>query len=54
MSGARWPIELCFAESKEEVGLDQYESRSWLGWHHHMMMVMLAHHFLVRMIPLAN
>jgi SRSO17 transposase len=49
MSGARWPVELCFAESKEEVGLDHYESRSWQGWHHHMMMVMLAHHFLVRM-----
>jgi len=47
MSGARWPIELCFAESKDEVGLDHYETRSWLGWHHHMTLVMLAHHFLV-------
>jgi hypothetical protein len=27
--------------------MDQYETRSWLGWHHHMTLVMLAHHFLV-------
>jgi SRSO17 transposase len=47
MSSARWPIELCFAESKDEVGLDHYETRSWLGWHHHMTLVMLADHFLV-------
>jgi SRSO17 transposase len=49
MSGARWPVELCFAESKDEVGLDHYETRSWRGWHHHMTLVMLAHHFLVRL-----
>jgi len=49
MSGARWPVELCFAESKAEVGLDHYETRSWQGWQHHMTLVMLAHHFLVRL-----
>lgn len=49
MSGARWPVELCFAEGKDEVGLDHYETRSWQGWHHHMTLVMLAHHFLVRL-----
>ena len=47
ISGMRWPVELSFAESKEELGMDQYETRSWLGWHHHMVLVMLAHHFLV-------
>jgi len=47
MSGMRWPIELTFEESKGEVGMDQYEMRSWIGWHHHMTLVMLAHHFLV-------
>jgi SRSO17 transposase len=47
MSGMRWPIELSFEVSKDELGMDQYETRSWLGWHHHMMLVMLAHHFLV-------
>ena len=47
ISGMRWPVEVTFAESKEELGMDQYETRSWLGWHHHMVLVMLAHHFLV-------
>jgi hypothetical protein len=31
------------------VGFDHYEMRSWLGWHHHMLLVSLAHHFLVRL-----
>jgi SRSO17 transposase len=47
MSGMRWPVELTFEEGKQELGMDQYETRSWLGWHHHMLLVMLAHHFLV-------
>ena len=29
--------------------MDQYEMRSWIGWHHHMLLVSLAHHFLVRL-----
>jgi hypothetical protein len=49
ISGMRWPIETIFKESKGEVGLDHYERRSWLGWHHHMLLVSLAHHFLVRL-----
>lgn len=48
VSGMRWPIETCFEESKGEVGLDHYELRFWRGWHHHMTLVILAHHFLVR------
>lgn len=49
VSGLRWPIESCFEEGKGEVGLDQYELRFWRGWHHHMTMVILAHHFLARL-----
>jgi SRSO17 transposase len=49
ISGMRWPIEIIFEESKGEVGFDHYEMRSWLGWHHHMTLVALAHHFLVRL-----
>ena len=45
----RWPIETIFEESKGEVGMDHYEMRSWIGWHHHMLLVALAHHFLVRL-----
>jgi SRSO17 transposase len=46
-AGARWMIDDLFKLAKGQVGLDHYEVRSWQGWHHHMMMVMLAHHFLV-------
>lgn len=49
VSGLRWPIEACFEEGKEEVGLDHYELRFWRGWYHHMTLVILAHHFLVRL-----
>ena len=49
ISGMRWPIESIFEESKGEVGFDHYETRSWLGWHHHMCLSFLAHHFLVRL-----
>lgn len=47
--GMRWPIECCFEEGKGEVGMDHYELRFWRGWHHHMVLVILAHHFLVRL-----
>jgi SRSO17 transposase len=47
--GMRWPIESCFEEAKGELGMDQYELRFWAGWHHHMTLVILAHHFLVRL-----
>ena len=49
LSGLRWPIEIIFEESKEELGFDHYETRSWLGWQHHMLLVSLAHHFLVQL-----
>jgi SRSO17 transposase len=42
----RWPTEDCFLRGKQEVGLDDYEVRSWRGWHHHMTLVMLALWFL--------
>jgi len=49
LSGLRWPIETIFEEGKGQVGLDEYQTRSWLGWHHHMILSFLAHHFLVRL-----
>jgi len=49
VSGMRWPIEACFTECGQELGLDDYEVRSWRGWHHHLTLVILAHHFLVRL-----
>jgi SRSO17 transposase len=49
ISGMRWPIETIFEEAKGEVGFDHYEMRSWLGWLHHMLLVALAHHFLMHL-----
>ena len=49
MSGMRWPIETCFEDSKQLLGMGDYEVRSWPGWHHHMTLVMLAHFFVVRL-----
>ena len=46
MSGRRWSIEQCFEESKSEVGMDHYEVRTYEGWHHHILVSMLAHFFL--------
>ena len=42
VAGRRWAIEESFAQSKSEVGLDQYEVRSWVGWHRHMILAMTA------------
>jgi SRSO17 transposase len=42
----RWPVEDCFLQGKQELGLDAYEVRGWRGWHHHMTLVMLALWFL--------
>jgi SRSO17 transposase len=49
LSGMRWPVEIIFEEGKGELGFDHYETRSWLGWQHHLLLVALAHHFLVRL-----
>ncbi len=49
VSVMRWPIESCFEEGKQELGMGDYQVRSYLGWHHHMTLVILAHFFLVRL-----
>jgi len=49
VSGMRWPIETCFEEAKGSLGMADYQTRVWRGWHHHMTLVILAHHFVVRL-----
>jgi len=46
--GARWTIEDVFKLAKRQVGLDQYEVRSWTGWHRHATLALLALAALVR------
>ncbi|MGH6690988.1 MAG: IS701 family transposase [Gammaproteobacteria bacterium] len=38
----RHRVEEVLQEGKGEVGLGQYEVRSWVGWHHHMTLALLA------------
>jgi len=40
--GTRWTIEEVFELAKGQVGLDQYEVRSWRGWHRHATLALLA------------
>ena len=47
LAKARWLIERSYQEMKEELGLDHYEGRGFLGWHHHVTMVMVAYAFLL-------
>jgi SRSO17 transposase len=44
---ARWQIEECFGQAKGEVGLDQYEVRTWVAWYRFMTLCLLAHAYLV-------
>jgi SRSO17 transposase len=42
----RHRIEQMFQEAKGEAGLAHYEVRSWVGWHHHITLSLLAVWFL--------
>jgi SRSO17 transposase len=44
----RWRVERDYQELKDELGLDHYEGRSWMGWHHHVTLTMMAHAFLTQ------
>ncbi len=46
VAGRRWIVEECFEAAKQEVGLADYEVRSWHGWHRHVTLAMLALAFL--------
>lgn len=44
--GCHWAVEQSFECAKGECGLDQYETRGWIGWHHHITLSILALWFL--------
>jgi SRSO17 transposase len=48
MQRQRYWVERAFQEAKNEVGLDEYQARSWQAWHHHVALVMMALLFLLR------
>jgi SRSO17 transposase len=49
VGSARWTIETGFEQAKGEAGLDEYEVRSWAGWHHHITLALLAGLFLLQL-----
>jgi len=42
----RHKVEDFFEDAKSYLGMAQYETRSWVGWHHHMSLVGMAHLFI--------
>jgi SRSO17 transposase len=42
----RHEVEEFFEDAKSYLGMAQYETRSWVGWHHHMSLVGMAHLFI--------
>ena len=42
VAGIRWTVESSFEAAKGEVGLDQYEVRSWTAWYRHITLAMWA------------
>ena len=47
VGGSRWRIETEFETEKSDVGMDEYETRSWAGWHHHIALCLVAGAFLL-------
>jgi transposase len=47
VAGTRWTIETGFAQTKGEVGLDQYQVRTWTAWYRHITLALLAYAYLV-------
>lgn len=43
----RWTIEEDIKAGKSQCGLDEYETRGWIGWHHHTVLSILSLLFLV-------
>jgi SRSO17 transposase len=43
---ARWSCEQMHQQMKQELGLDHYEGRSWIGLHRHCVLSMIAFCFL--------
>jgi SRSO17 transposase len=47
MQGQRYFVERTFQDAKTTAGMDHYQVRGWLAWHHHMAMVMMSMLFLL-------
>jgi SRSO17 transposase len=45
----RWSLEQSYNEGVKRLGLDQYEVRTWPGWRRHVLLVLVAHLFVVKL-----
>jgi SRSO17 transposase len=43
----RYWVERAFQDVKEQLGLHQYQVRSWVSWYHHVALTMMALHYMV-------
>jgi len=43
----RWHIEQDYQQLKDELGLDHFEGRKWIGWHRHVTLTTVAFAFLL-------
>ena len=48
VTGVRCRVEEFFEDGKGQLGMAQYEARSWTSWHHHMSLVALAHLYVTQ------
>jgi SRSO17 transposase len=44
----RYGVERAFQEVKQQLGLNQYQVRSWTAWYHHIALTMMALHFMLQ------
>jgi hypothetical protein len=47
LTRGRFTVEQFFQRDKTDLGLDQYEGRSWRGFHHHLVLVAVAYLFVL-------
>ena len=47
LSRSRWHVEQYFQRSKDDLGLDHFEGRSWRGFHHHLVLSAIAYLFIL-------
>lgn len=47
LSRSRWHIEQYYQRSKDDLGLDHFEGRSWRGFHHHLVLSSAAYLFVL-------
>jgi len=46
ISRNRYHIEKGYREMKDELGIDHFEGRSWIGWHHHTVLTQISYAYL--------